>query len=400
MRKPSIAQAATASTDLRQRAAGARDTAGRFIKRAAPAEPQTTEAVEPDPAIAVATVFRASWDALGQVLNAEVPDELSQPLSDAQNVAYGELRAVRPTTPAGYRALAECWSIMLKGERGDEEGITLADDAADSLIAGSGVCVPSPPLAGTDGLVLSLIEEHRAAFAEWDRLSAVWNEMMPGVPGYAEAMAASEEPGSREVAAYDALFTARPTSLAGAAALASYLGEAVRRTRIDAEPSDGERALGAVAAALRRLTPSATAPTETGIPVTAAAAAGATLINLLDLAAASMVELLTVRDLADRVGSVAYAAAWSPRCHRRVNAYGAHDYNDAGKLMQWLGDALTDVETAVDKEVASRAPSNRLDREPRLLMLAARTIENGDPDAIKAFAIELLDHASAESRGH
>ncbi|MCJ2056756.1 hypothetical protein MKL09_09330 [Methylobacterium sp. J-048] len=81
--------------------------------------------------------------------------------------------------------------------------------------------------------VFALIEEHRAAYAEWDRLSDVWGEMAPNSPGYAEAMAASDEPGKREVAAYDALFTARPSTLPGVAALAEYLREATNRTSTD-----------------------------------------------------------------------------------------------------------------------------------------------------------------------
>ncbi|MCJ2089574.1 hypothetical protein MKK88_26820, partial [Methylobacterium sp. E-005] len=36
--------------------------------------------------------------------------------------------------------------------------------------------------AGPDP-VLALIEEHRAAYAEWDRLAEVWSEMLLGDPG-------------------------------------------------------------------------------------------------------------------------------------------------------------------------------------------------------------------------
>ncbi|MCJ2052107.1 hypothetical protein [Methylobacterium sp. J-070] len=78
---------------------------------------------------------------------------------------------------------------------------------------------------------------------------------------------------------------------------------------------------------------------------------------------------------------------------------GASDYNDAGKLVQWLGDALTDVESVVDKEVRRRVPTGRHDRETRLEMIAPPVIQNGDPDQIEAFADELLAHAAAERRG-
>ena len=67
--------------------------------------------------------------------------------------------------------------------------------------------------------------------------------------------------------------------------------------------------------------------------------------------------------------------------------------------MQWLGDALTDVESTVNKEVRRRRPADRNDRETRLEMLAPPVIQNGDPDQIEAFADELLAHAAAERRG-
>ncbi|SFM06084.1 hypothetical protein [Methylobacterium pseudosasicola] len=357
--------------------------------------------------------------------------------------------------------------------------------------------------------VLALIEEHRAAYAEWDRLSDVWNEMLLSDPGYAEAMAASEEPGKREVAAYETLLMARPASLPGAAAWVAYLDEATCRTRIDAEPSDGERVLGTVAAVLKELaseevpvphpdaalfalgdqfmaawaveeeapdgagywacnrlaqqivqTPAVTAAgygikalllarldedyssprkpakaqgplashwnvlrqvqegaallaatpvmgipistaarPETGYPVTATPPLGPRLVDMLDLASATMDELRAIQDIAEHVGAAAYAYTWGPRCGTRGGRYGAVEPNDIGKLMHWLGDALTDVETAVDEEVARRAPANHADRETRLSMRAVTIIDDGDPETIRAFALELLDHAAAEFRG-
>lgn len=120
------------------------------------------------------------------------------------------------------------------------------------------------------------------------------------------------------------------------------------------------------------------------------------LVELLDLASASMDELQTIRDVADRVGSTAYAHAWRACCHLRTQQYGAPDYNDAGKLMQWIGDALTAVETAAEQEAQRRVPNNRDDRETRLSMLAVGVIDNGDPEAIEELACELLAHAKVE----
>ena len=138
---------------LQQRAADLQADLSRVARPAAvkPASPGLTAskaplAAEPDPALAVVTVFRASWNALGEVLDAEAPDELVAELEDAQGAAYDRLRTARPTTPKGYRALAECWAMVLKGHRGDEPGMTAGDHAADSLIAGASTCVPSQPV--------------------------------------------------------------------------------------------------------------------------------------------------------------------------------------------------------------------------------------------------------------
>ncbi|KQS83298.1 hypothetical protein ASG32_22240 [Methylobacterium sp. Leaf361] len=169
MRKPNTAKAAPEAQDLRQRAAQARDAAGRFNRRRAPAD---APSAEPDPALAVTTVFRASWDALGKVLDAEAPDDLVAELEDAQGAAYDRLKSVRPTTPAGYRALAECWAIVLKGHRGDEPGMAASDHAADSLIAGAAVCEPGQPVGHTSIAEVIAIELERLrgiAMAEFNR---------------------------------------------------------------------------------------------------------------------------------------------------------------------------------------------------------------------------------------
>ena len=126
---------------------------------------------------------------------------------------------------------------------------------------------------------------------------------------------------------------------------------------------------------------------------------GTGLVGMLDLASATTDELQTIRDVADHVGSTAYAHAWRTCCHLRTHQYGAADYNAAGKLMQWVGDALTEVESAVEKEAQQRRPRTPGERETRLTILAGPTIENGDPDEIAAFAGELLAHAAAELAG-
>lgn len=120
------------------------------------------------------------------------------------------------------------------------------------------------------------------------------------------------------------------------------------------------------------------------------------LVGMLDFTSASMEDLRAVHDVADLVGSVAYATTWQGRC--KMRGYG-DEANAAGKLMQWLGDALTDVETATSAEAARRLPGNSSDRGRHLSIWAASVIDNDDPKSIEAFAWELLAHAEAERAG-
>ena len=120
------------------------------------------------------------------------------------------------------------------------------------------------------------------------------------------------------------------------------------------------------------------------------------LVYILDLTSASMNDLQSLHDIADLVGGVAYATAWTGWCKARGPD---DDYNAAGKLMQWLGDAPTDVETAANNEARRRRPANSSDRETQLEMLALPVIQNGDPDEVEAFGRELRAHAEAERRG-
>ena len=236
--------------------------------------------------------------------------------------------------------------------------------------------------------VLALIEAHRDAYAKWRPLADVQGDTAVGTPEHA-ASAAEEGPSRAEIDAYNALFSARPTTLHGTLALAEYLQSAVREAQIEPKPDDGERALSVVVDALRTVmaTREERSRRETS------------LVGMLNLASATMTELRDIQDIAEHVGAVAYAYTYGPRCGTRGGRYGAIEPNDIGKLMHWLGDALTEIESAVDKEVACRVPGNSADRETRLMLRARPIIEDGDSDQTAAFARELLAHAEAERAG-
>lgn len=134
----------------------------------------------------------------------------------------------------------------------------------------------------------------------------------------------------------------------------------------------------------------------TGPAASQAAPSYSYLVDQIDFASATMSELLTIRNVADCVGSVAYAHSWASRCHRGKTVWGSPEYNSAGRLMVSVADALTAVESAAEREAQRRSPSDQAERETRLFMLAPAAIDNGAPDEIEAFARELLAHAAAE----
>ncbi|MFY9292722.1 MAG: hypothetical protein WAP03_18810 [Methylorubrum rhodinum] len=120
---------------------------------------------------------------------------------------------------------------------------------------------PTSASAPAPDPVHTLIAEHRAAYEEWDRLSKVWGDCVFGTVEERAADEARKPSGDREVALLNALITARPTTLAGIAALAEYLPGALRQVDPNDHEPDSEVALRNVAAALRAIgTPVVTEP--------------------------------------------------------------------------------------------------------------------------------------------
>lgn len=119
---------------------------------------------EPDPALAVVAEYRAAWDGLGEQVKTSWIGAAAEAADDAEAAAYARLRTVRPTTPAGFRALAETWAWRLRAERiavEDGEPGSTASHAAASLIAGAGVCLPGSTDAPVSPALAELIARHR-----------------------------------------------------------------------------------------------------------------------------------------------------------------------------------------------------------------------------------------------
>jgi len=102
--------------------------------------------------------------------------------------------------------------------------------------------------------VLALIERHRQAYAEWLPFMEVTTKLVDGTPEYARADADERGPADRERAAYTMVLTARPTTLTGLIAWASYLPQALASNSVDPD-EDGSRALASLCDAVLSLVP-------------------------------------------------------------------------------------------------------------------------------------------------
>ena len=168
---------------LKQRAAELEAGLARVVRRPGA---EATEAA--DPAFEVVANYQAAWDALGAAIEAGGGEEAPE-AEDACSAAYARLRAVRPTTPAGFQALAETWAWRLRAERatpatGGDGTHTVGADAADSLIAGAGVCVPLASQAEGN-------EPWRVALADVGLTSEISEDVFAAIEDHRDIMAAT-----------------------------------------------------------------------------------------------------------------------------------------------------------------------------------------------------------------
>ena len=358
MSKQNTANAASPAVDLRQRAARARDAAGRFMKRAVP--------VQNVPACPAAEEIMEGWRAWHATLGKPEGDpEADAAYERAAERRYALIDAAEdlPATKDNVlaKALAICWleyaAEVWPGKPRSEHGFTgrLALDIHEAIMGRPGETAPDD----------------------------VVNWFAPP-PGFM-ASPAIEPFGFARISHGIAIELDRLRSIAHAEferrAAAGMTAEVEERLRRE----------------LHLDVLSSSANGRASYPV---GANPPSLVGVLDLASATIDELRAIQDIAENVGSVAHAYTWGPRCGARIRPCGTMEHNGIGRLMCWLGDALTDVEAAVDREVARRVPATAADRETRLSMRASLIIDNGDPDAVEAFAHELLDLAAAERRGH
>ncbi|SFH04799.1 hypothetical protein [Methylobacterium gossipiicola] len=127
-------------------------------------------------------------------------------------------------------------------------------EAARECAVGSAPLSPRVVGAPTPDPILDLIERHRQAYAEWVPFMEVTTELVDGTPEYARAEADESGPKDRERAAYAMVLTARPISLAGLIAWASYLPQALASNSVDPD-EDGSQALASLCDAVLSLVP-------------------------------------------------------------------------------------------------------------------------------------------------
>ncbi|MBY0255377.1 MAG: hypothetical protein K2X54_29000 [Methylobacterium organophilum] len=426
MRKPNTAKAAPEAQDLRQRAAQARDAAGRFIRRRSPVEPSPDHTEQVEHASLLGDVLAISGinhrdgtvsyaDATGRVvrrplahwiaftalqMHSHVQHEMGRRrmleagnLTAEEHAAWEarirrELRsdAVHALTFRSDRAFGDAQAIRTGAEpatqalrdQGDAELLALAPqwEAAIDLYQQrtdeeNAVCAA----ANDDGWPGPAPRGSGAEWRAWYQQKEEWRERT----GVAAAEEASAEAGTALFRIEEQIADLSAASLAGLRLKA--------RVAQRSEDIGQEWVVGLGEGLARDIL--AFTETQARRPT----AAAPSLVGMLDLASATMKELRDIQDIAEHVGAAAYAYTWGPRCRRRESHHGALEHNDLGRMMLWLGDALTEVESAVDKEVAHRVPVNAVERETRLAMRAARVIENGDTTETATFIAELATFA-------
>lgn len=125
------------------------------------------------------------------------------------------------------------------------------------------------------------------------------------------------------------------------------------------------------------------------------------LLDQADVADATLEDLVALHDTAGLIADMAHAVCWQGRCHTRgwdERTSQRDEYNAAGRLMQWLGDEMTEVAGLAVREAALRAPLTEADREVRLTLVARGIIEDGDHEKTAALARDLADLAAEQAR--
>ncbi|MCJ2063271.1 hypothetical protein MKK63_11170 [Methylobacterium sp. J-088] len=109
----------------------------------------------------------------------------------------------------------------------------------------------------------------------------------------------------------------------------------------------------------------------------------------VDFAQATLDELRVLHDKARALSDVAYSMSCQGACQSGDRSLFGDHHNRAGHLLHWLGDALTDVESAAADEMQRRQPASQDDRRERLASIAERIILNGDTDETAFFIGQL-----------
>ncbi|MBP2497789.1 hypothetical protein ABID82_003994 [Methylobacterium sp. PvP062] len=293
MRKPNTAKAAPEAQDLRQRAAQARDAAGRFIRRRSPVEP--------------------SPDHTAQVQHAALTGDV----------------------------LAAC-------------GI----DHRDGTVS----------YADATGKVVRRPMAHWVAFTAQQMHTHVRQEMGRRLVVEAGDLTAEEH-----------------------AAWEARLRRELRSDAVHALTFRHDQAFEAAQALRTGAEPAAPAPREQGATEVRLLARG--LKAAVDFADASVEELAVIHEKMRHLSDVTYAMAWQGCCQLDTARSTEGSHNVAGRLLQWLGEALTDVERRAADELQRRRPDRPWDRRIRLAAIAAGVIENGDTTETATFIAELATFA-------
>ena len=258
---------------------------------------------------------------------------------------------------------------------------------------------PKPPvdaMAATDPLletdpVLSAIEAVRGCLRV---CKATQRFLQP--PGRLDPLPEQEAAGAALHASLDALAVTVPTTAAGCASLARFAVEfhAAEGFAID-EDERGQQHLRILDLIAR--SPALGGDMLVDRPSAAPPWATYGIAERVDFAAVTLKELRTIHEKAAHLSTTAYAMASQGCCRSEDRSPFGNPHNAAGELMHWIGDALTDVESAAADELTRRQPTSMDDRAIRLAAIAERIIFNGDDAETAAFVRDLAVFAAEQA---
>jgi len=221
-------------------------------------------------------------------------------------------------------------------------------------------------------------------------------QRLPQPPGRLDPLPEQEAAGEALHASLDVLAQTVPATAQGCAALARFAIEFHGREGFAVDENEhGQQHLRILDLIAR----SPALGTDMPVDQPSAAPVQATygIAERVDFDTVTLEELRTIHEKMRHLSDVAHAMASQGCCRSEDRSPFGNPHNAAGELMHWIGDALTDVESAAADELTHRQPTSMDDRATRLAAIAERIIFNGNDEETAAFVRDLAGFAAEQA---